>query len=60
MSFGKIYETTDWGNGALDNTIGWGNVYVQYIDPTEFSEVLTEAGDYVMSEQNEYIILNTT
>jgi len=57
MSFGKIYETTDWGNGALDNTIGWGNLYVQYIDPTPFNELLAENGDYVMTEENEYIII---
>ena len=27
MAFGKIYDTTYWGNGVLDNTIGWGIIY---------------------------------
>tara|TARA_R100001460_G_C3467962_1_gene166798 strand:+ start:374 stop:556 length:183 start_codon:yes stop_codon:yes gene_type:complete len=60
MGFGKIYETTYWGQGAIDNTIGWGNVYEQFVDPTEFSEILAENGDFLLTEQNEYIILNTT
>ena len=57
MAFGKIYETTDWGNGALDNTIGWGIVYRDYIDPTTAFEILAENGDYLQTEQNEYIII---
>ena len=32
MAFGKIYDTTYWGNGAIDNTIGWGIVYRDYIE----------------------------
>jgi len=27
MSWGKIYESTWWGDGVTNNTIGWGNIY---------------------------------
>jgi hypothetical protein len=57
MSWGKIYETTWWGSGALDNNIGWGLIYRDYIDPTTAFEVLAENGDYLQTEQNEYIII---
>ena len=46
MAFGKIYDTTYWGNGAIDNTIGWGIVYRDFIDPTTAFEILAENGDY--------------
>ena len=57
MSYGKIYETTWWGRGALDNTKGWGIVYRDFIDPTTAFEVLAENGDYVITENNEDVII---
>ena len=27
INWGKIYETTNFGNGVVDNTISWGKVY---------------------------------
>lgn len=56
MSWGKIYETTDWGY-VEEN--GWGAIYYNEANPspTPFFELLTEAGDYVITEQNEYIII---
>lgn len=57
MAFGKIYDTTYWGNGVLDNTIGWGIIYRDLVDPTTFFEILAENGDYLQTENNEYIII---
>lgn len=57
MAFGKIYDTTYWGNGALDNTIGWGIIYRDLIDPTTAFEILAENGDYLRTENNKYIII---
>ncbi len=54
MSWGKIYETTYWG---LPSENGWGAEYYDYVDPTPFNELLTEIGEYVMTEQNENIIV---
>ena len=57
MNYGKIYETTWRGRGALDNTKGLCIVYKDFIDPTTAFEVLTENGDYVITENNEYVII---
>ena len=27
INWGKIYESTNFGNGVTDNTISWGKVY---------------------------------
>jgi len=27
INWGKIYETTNFGNGVSDNTISWGKIY---------------------------------
>ena len=27
INWGKIYETSYWGNGIEDNTISWGKIY---------------------------------
>jgi hypothetical protein len=27
INWGKIYETSYWGNGIEDNTISWGRIY---------------------------------
>lgn len=56
MSWGKIYDTSWWGNPTEN---GWGNIYWNYANPspTPFFEVLAENGDYVITEQNEYIII---
>tara|TARA_Y100001938_G_scaffold149558_1_gene236794 strand:+ start:4459 stop:4707 length:249 start_codon:yes stop_codon:yes gene_type:complete len=51
MAWGKIYETTDWG--FVSDT--WGNIYEQYVDPTRFFEILTELGDYIITELGAYI-----
>lgn len=56
MAYGKIYETTYWGTGALDNNIGWGGIYKNLIDPTPFFELLAENGDYLLTENNINII----
>ncbi len=56
MAYGKIYETTYWGDGALDNNIGWGSAYKNLIDPTPFFELLAENGDYLLTENNINII----
>ena len=59
MAFGKIYETTYWGNGVCDNDIDWGIVYKPLTDctPTPFFEVLAEDGAFLQTEQNEFIII---
>lgn len=57
MAFGKIYDTTYFGFGALDNTVGWGNIYKDLIDPTSASEILAEDGSYLRTENNDYIII---
>ena len=36
ISWGKIYETTYWGNGVTDNTISWGK---DYLDEAGFSQL---------------------
>ena len=56
MSWGKIYDTSWWGN-PIEN--GWGGIYYDDANPspTPFFEVLAENGDYVITEQNEYVII---
>jgi len=56
MNWGKIYETTWWGNPTVS---GWGSIYYPYTDPTPtpFFEILAENGDFLQTEQNEYIII---
>ena len=56
MSWGKIYETTWWGNPTVS---GWGSIYYPYTDPTPtpLFEVVAENGDFLQTEQNEYIII---
>ena len=33
INWGKIYETTNFGNGVTDNTISWGKVYEDLVSP---------------------------
>lgn len=56
MAYGQIYTTTDWG---FVSESGYGSYYYNIIhpDPTPFNELLTEIGEYVMTEQNENIIV---
>ena len=56
MSWGKIYNTSYWGKPT---EYGWGNVYWSYANPspTPFDEVLAENGDYLLTQQNENIII---
>jgi hypothetical protein len=56
MSWGKIYDTSWWGSPTEND---WGNSYYDYANPspTPFFEVLAENGDYVITEQNEYVII---
>jgi|11_taG_2_1085331.scaffolds.fasta_scaffold126285_1 hypothetical protein len=48
MSYGKIYETTWWGRGALDNTKGWGIVYADLVSdvPSLLSSLQARATYY--------------
>jgi hypothetical protein len=50
----EIYNSTWWGLPTPD---GWGNIYYPYIDPTPFIEIVSEIGDFLLSEQGEYIII---
>jgi|TARA_R100001463_G_scaffold69904_2_gene123412 hypothetical protein len=52
----EIYNVTWWGRGAVNNTIGWGDMYAEYVDPTDNFEILTEDGNYVITEAGEYVI----
>lgn len=56
MAYGKIYETTWWG---LPTETGWGSIYYDEANPspTPFFEVLAENGDYIITEINEYVII---
>lgn len=56
MAYGQIYTTTDWG---FVSESGYGSYYYNIIhpDPTPFNELLTEIGEYVMTEQDENIIV---
>ena len=54
MSWGKIYNTSWWGKPIES---GWGNVYWSYANPSPFDEVLAENGDYLLTQQNENIII---
>lgn len=35
INWGKIYETTNFGNGVADNTINWGKVYADLVSKIE-------------------------
>ena len=52
MAFGKIYDTTYWGDGVCDNTINWGQIYKALVDctPTPLFEILAENGDFLITE----------
>lgn len=56
MSYGSIYTSTWWGY-VEEN--GYGGIYYDDANPspTPFFEVLAENGDYVITEQNEYVII---
>jgi len=56
MGYGEIYNTSWWG---LPTENGWGNIYYPYANPspTPFDEVLAENGDYLLTQQNENIII---
>lgn len=60
MSWGKIYDSTWWGDGVCDNNIDWGQIYKALVDctPTPLFEILTEDGNYLITEGAtlEYIV----
>jgi hypothetical protein len=56
MGYGSIYTRSYFGNGVIDNDIGWGAIYKSLVDPTRLFEILTESGDYVLSQNGEYLV----
>ena len=58
MAYGKIYETTDWGNGVCDNSIEWGEVYqsIANCGPTAPQYLIAQDGSFLKDEQNNSLI----
>ncbi len=56
INWGEIYNTTYWGEPTQSD---WGNSYWTYANPspTPFDEVLAENGDYLLTQQDENIII---
>lgn len=59
MAYGKIYDTTDWGNGVCDNSISWGEVYETIADcgkPIVPRYLIAQDGSFLKDEQNNSLI----
>lgn len=62
IGFGKIYDSTWWGNGVTDNSISWGSIYKDIssgVNPAFNLDFNTIASDFTFTRGSDATFINS-